>query len=370
VRPSKGDPERVAPRRWARRLLPLAFGLAVALILVELGSRLLIQRGVVAALPPTHGHEDFWWPEHPELGAWKLPNASGTLRVCGPVRYRTNDVGARDPVRPRRADGPRVVILGDSFMEGYGVEAARRVSDRLERRTGIPHLNFAMSSFGPYQQVLAYRSVAKQFEHDAVIFSILPANDFFDLDIGLVREMPDQTYVYRPYLVGAPPEFVRFDLRESRLRRFLRRHTWSGNAALAGALAWRMRRYQEGDSFAYRFNDRQATLLEATLRMLMREAEGRRVVVVIVPTLTELRDYERFGPSRLEAQLRKLGDGIGFRVVDLTPGMAARPRDWTRYYLPCDYHWSVYGHHVAAEILERELRGDLYPAVPSTRRAF
>jgi hypothetical protein len=370
VQPSRSGPKRGAPRRWARRALPLVFSLSVALIVVELGSRFLIQHGVVAALPPTHGHEDFWWPEHPELGSWKLPNATGTLQVCGPVRYHTNDVGARDPERPRRAEGSRVVILGDSFMEGYGVEASRRMSDRLERRTGIPHLNFAMSSFGPYQQVLAYKTVAKQFDHDAVIFSILPANDFFDLDIGLVREMPNQTYVYRPYLVGEPPDFVRFDLREPRIRRLLRLHTWSGNAALAGAMAWRMRRYHEGDSFAYRFTDRQAALLEAVLRILMREAEGRRVVVVIVPTLTELRDYERFGASRLEAQLRTLGDEIGFRVVDLTPPMAARPRDWNRYYLPCDYHWSAYGHHVAAEILERELRGDLYPDRPAAPRSL
>ena len=48
-------------------------------------------------------------------------------------------------------------------------------------------------------------------------------------------------------------------------------------------------------------------------------------------------------------------------MVDLLPEMAERVRHQEGAYHACDYHWSGAGNRIAAEILERELRGTIHP---------
>src|SRR5690606_12262006 len=166
----------------------------------------------------------------PELGIWRWPNARFEHRGdCFDVVYETNSIGARDVERPREAAGRRVVVLGDSFMEGWAVAREARLPDRLEAATGIPHLNFAMAHFGPYQSLLAYRSLARDYEHDAVLLGLLPANDFLDSELALAATIAG-SYLYRPYLVGEPPNYTRWDHRESPLRRWLRFHSLAATA--------------------------------------------------------------------------------------------------------------------------------------------
>ena len=64
----------------------------------------------------------------------------------------------------------RVVVLGDSVMEGLTLETPERLSNLLEGITGVEHMNFATSqTFGPIQYLLAYETLAKKFDHDVVL---------------------------------------------------------------------------------------------------------------------------------------------------------------------------------------------------------
>ena len=61
-----------------------------------------------------------------------------------------------------------------------------------------------MAHFGPYQEYLVYRDLAREFDHDAVLVGVLPGNDFANIDFDLARTLPRHDYRYRPYLVGDP----------------------------------------------------------------------------------------------------------------------------------------------------------------------
>src|SRR5205823_2999909 len=99
---------------------------------------------------------------------------------CFDAVYRSNSYGARDKDRQKESLGSRrVIVLGDSMIEGFGVDAADRVTDRLERATGIEHLNFGTSGdFGSIQEWLLYTRVKKDFDHSEVMLFMLPDNDF------------------------------------------------------------------------------------------------------------------------------------------------------------------------------------------------
>jgi hypothetical protein len=342
----------------ALRAAAILLVVVAGLTLTEAGARALVKVGL---LGDQDGEFEVVWPRHPEFGAWHLPNARGEhVGACFRSLYETNSVGARDVERPARADGPRVVVLGDSFLEGYGLEAASRMSNVLEKQTGVPHLNFAMAGFGPYQQLLVYRSLARGFDHTAVIASVFPANDFADLDPADCAALGDPEYCHRPF-PGALPEMAPRYRRESALRSFLKRDSTAFRIGLA---AWNVRRrvpYKPESRF-YAYEERQVRLLEAVLDRLRLAVAPRHLIVVLIPHPLDIEVHRERGPDPLSEELATWAERGGVRVVNLLPILSEASARWEPLYLSCDFHWSHYGNRVAAEAIRREVP-DLYGSV-------
>jgi hypothetical protein len=340
------------------------FAVVLTLVLVEVGACALVETGMVVAPRPRDGRTAYWRGDHPDFGVWHVPGLEFEHRsACFDVRYSSNSVGARDVERRRRSDRPRVVVLGDSFLEGWGLPRVHRLSNRLEAETGIPHLNFAMAHFGPYQEYLVYRELAQQFDHDAVIVGVTPANDFLDTDLELARAQGYYRFRFRPYLVGDPADLRHIHHREPRWRYWLRRWTYTGSALVA--TAERRALAQAGSEFSdrpwfYDYGIRQVRVLEAILARIANEATGKRVLVVLIPTLSDLQSRARMGAPPLATRLARAGKTEGYEVLDLLSAMAKHSRQWDRYYLPCDYHWSAFGNEVASEYVLQALAPDLY----------
>ena len=132
------------------------------------------------------------------VGIWRYPNTTLLQQEkCLDAKLESNSEGARDRERQKPSMAPRrFVVLGDSFIEGYGINAEDRVTNLLEERTGVEFLNFATSGgFGTIQEWLLYESRVLQYDHTDVVLFILPGNDFEDND-------PDEfaSSVYRPFL--------------------------------------------------------------------------------------------------------------------------------------------------------------------------
>jgi hypothetical protein len=337
--------------------------LVAGLGLLELGACGLVEAGVLRTPRPHHGDTGIWWGGHPEFGVWHRPETRGELAgPCYRASYEINSVGARDVERPRAASGPRVVVLGDSFLEGWGLPVADRLSNLLEEATGVPHLNFAAAHFGPYQQLLVYEGLAAQFDHTAVLASVLPTNDFVDLDLEAARELEGYQYRYRPYLVGDPPDLVHVDYREPRLRLLLRHHSYAFHALRSASRASRSRGQPQIQSWFYDASDHQLGLLEAVLERLARSADGRPLAVLLIPIERDLQRYAREGPDPLSVRLSELAERSELRIVNLLPFMAERYSTWSEYRISCDYHWSRFGNRVAFEHVLDALGDDFYAA--------
>jgi hypothetical protein len=195
---------------------------------------------------------------------------------------------------------------------------------------------------------------------------VLPANDFLDIDFEEARKQRYYRFRYRPYLIGDPPDLRHVYHREPRWRRWLRHWSYAGSAVIT-AVEGRARKRAAAEvertgerAWFYDFGDRQARLLEAVLERLAAEAASKRVAVVLIPTLTDLRSHARFGPDPLSARLRAAGERSGYRVVDLLPLMAETTQRWPRYFLRCDYHWSAFGNAIAANLLREALGPEFY----------
>ena len=195
-------------RASGRRFIAWLPALAISLVCVEIVLQAAVRLGVANVDLPSYSiayAKPFWQDINPHFGVWHPAHARYRhQRACFDLVYASNAHGMRDRDVELTSPSPRVVVVGDSFAEGWGAAYGRRFTEHLHQRTGIEHLNFGTSGdFGSTQSYLLYKTFAAQFDHRAVIFTILPENDFLDdtpTPWRLVRGAR-----HRPYLVGTTP---------------------------------------------------------------------------------------------------------------------------------------------------------------------
>ena len=102
-----------------------------------------------------------WRTEKEPWGAWHKVNSETDRHQmsCFNTTYKSNDVGARDSINYLSlSSNNNVAIIGDSFVEGYGIDIKDTFSYKLKKSYGKQGLNFGVSgNFGPVQEYLIYK---------------------------------------------------------------------------------------------------------------------------------------------------------------------------------------------------------------------
>ncbi|MEO5587438.1 MAG: SGNH/GDSL hydrolase family protein [Novosphingobium sp.] len=368
------------------RLRAFLTQLMVFLVILELGLQAVVRLGLLDVSLPTYRAANAWsfWADiDPAFGVWHLPEARYRhAKACFDVPYRANAFGMRDAETSQRHPGPRVAVLGDSFAEGWGVADGQRLPDLLERRTGTEHLDFGTSGdFDPVQYWQLYRTLAKRFDHDAVIVMILPNNDFppggpADARDANARWVPRLTGTYPNYRVTYPPrrfapqprDWQRFAVNlpgefslTYRTAGFMVAYVSAVRAHNAGAPAAGAVQRSRYYSYAPDEFDRMRYAIE----QIAREAGGRRVLIVTIPRPDDFAAAREGTPPPLPPALRAVTAAAGIDYLDLLPAMqadaAGKPEKW---FLSCDGHWSPAGHAEAAKLIRQSWA--YYQALPPT----
>lgn len=148
------------PRKLLTRLSLIVVGILLAGIVLEVGLRF-------AGFQTSSTHSKEYTRYHPVFGWEKIPHGGGWFHR---PEYRTyvrfNSKGLRDREYPyeKGAGTFRILILGDSFVEGYSVDADDLVSEVLEMelkkaRLGmqVEVINGGTSGYSTDQEFLFYR---------------------------------------------------------------------------------------------------------------------------------------------------------------------------------------------------------------------
>ncbi len=380
-----------------------------ALVAVGLLVGLLLGEGLLAQFAPQVRRMPRIWQYDATLGWAHVPGAVGTMVTPEfRVEMAINTAGLRDREIPRERPpgGWRLVALGDSFVEGWGVALEASVSKQLEQRlqamagTAVEVINMGVAGYGTDQELLFYERAGRDYHPDDVLLFFY-ANDLWNnwSAVGIGSERG-----YKPFFrTGAAGSLALHGVPVPRLS------SWDPDWAAQAPWRWRLDRHLEQHWHCYALAKRalfppmgelgqrqdyyeglygldaagrwqshwelSGRLLDALDKAVRRD--GARLHVIHVPALVQIDDtvwertlrrnqltgrYDRQKPGR---QLAALAARYGLRYLDL--GAAFREEAVRQALFLRDSHWSAAGHALAAATIAERLLAERDAA--SGRRA-
>lgn len=305
------------------------------------------------------------------------------------MQVKTNSLGLREDREFGDKQALRILVLGDSFVFGLGVQRSETFQALLEqslsKRLGraVEVINAGVPGYGTCHERLVLEELLPKLQPDLVLLCFYAGNDLVDnlhcLEMGLASER-----IVNGVFTSAKRYHVKADELERQKRQGWKRLLlWSyAYNLLEMKLEWLM--VQTGASpqpqtlykSVYKFHRRAGSQEEERVIAHTREQieqmkklcdeKGVRLVLAILPAqlqvypelfaqqITGLKvkaeDYAIDRPNRLIAEMAA---ELGLAAIDLFKPL--HDRHEAGLYYQTDGHWTQQGHVVASGILEKFL---------------
>lgn len=297
--------------------------------------------------PPALGKGAFDYFTWDDTLGWELrPHAEGRLAAEEfDVAIRINGRGERadTEVPVERVPGKkRILVIGDSFTFGHGVEAAEGWPARLEALVPDSEvINLAVTGYGTDQQVLRLEKRGLEYRPDLVLLGLFEGNVF--------RNVKHEQMGYpkpRFRLAGGQLALEGVPLPQlGEGETYAAAMPWSRLWAFAGGRGIELFRHLGfGESWP---------LTGAILERFAADCRGigaePRVVLIPKDRAVDAPGWRGAIHRRTLRKIDELSTGRGLATLDLTPLLAADfEKDGRQLYFPLDGHWTPAGHEAAA----------------------
>lgn len=334
-----------------RRALRLGVPLAIALLglaALDLGLRLT---GRVGPAPPSPTGDALFDPT--QVSVWTGTGPDGEA-IENQIHWNDPPLGIPmhdvDRALEKPAGVQRVVVLGDSFVEGVHVPIDALYHRQLEVALDRPErqvecVSQAHSGWGQADELRQLREVGLGYAPDLVLVEFLPFNDVRDnspeLEHAVEAELVRASWA-RPLQLDAARKGLAGLAKLAELLDRLWRRVVAGDADWLEVQVYRERPTRLPEAWASAWTRTEHLLLE--LRAEAQRA-GARFGVVIFPSQAELDPELDLGYPA--GRILAFCEANQIPVLDLTPVFAADP-ERRRAYLKHDKHWSALGHARAA----------------------
>jgi hypothetical protein len=349
-------------KRWLGRLLLACVSSVFALLALEVGLRLTWSSYYLKDAEP--------YAEPDPVRGWRL--RAGVRLEDGEPEFKVtihhNRWGFRGgPLERAKGERKRVLVLGDSFTYGVGVEDHETFSARLEQlEPSLEVINTGANGYGTGQELLLLRDEGLAFEPDIVVLAV------FWNDIANNVERPDLRFglrdgqlVYPARRDGLPPISL-----EPRRHRWLR-HSYAYRFAsdrLKSVRFWLKVQLGQPLQEGARLEEAERAHAWEVEYALIREvqalcsAHGVKLLLVLIPEQVQVEpeakvlglveaDYQVQGP------LLEFAQREGIAALDLLPPLRAAHLDsGAALYYTQDRHFLPRAHELAAAEIQRQLR--------------
>ena len=315
----------------------LLISLALSFALGEAMLRLLGYRGVPESLIGNmHVVDD------PVLDWRYLPNSEV---VIGKITNSYNSRGFRDTehsIEPS-PDVKRLVVLGDSVTEGYGVESEATFARQLQAKLGEKYevVNLGMAGLNTPQEVHLFEVEGLQYKPRLVILNfVLNDADFYTTFRGAQKAMAQADQTVGLLNVKIDPSLKRL-LKSSALIYFVKDRFENLYGLVAGGGASNY----YGDLWSNEKNREKVTNGFVKLGVLQQHYRFE-VLVAIWPVLA---DYQHYPFAAIHDWVTSEAEKNGFHVIDLLPVFAKRTFRDLQVAAEDNIHPNAHGHTIAAD---------------------
>jgi lysophospholipase L1-like esterase len=399
--PLSASVQRRPPRaaRWLARLALLVVALLLPLVALELALRLF------GPFLPGNYRTGSFQANHPVYGRFHAPNFDGWIRSSEFVsRMKTNSLGLRDDevAMPKPPGTYRILVIGDSFVQGSQVSVGQPFTEVLERALNAlpPHqgrpqryevVNAGVGGWGPAEEYLWLKNEGLRLQPDVVIQQLYLGNDISDAGCKIIGQdklkhkvcfyFDQQGRLYQDELrLRAERQWdpIRSPLRQS-FALFNVLETGVFEKIDAGtdedrATNWQSNMYVYAKSPPRRDQWEEAWQIAAALiASAKREAEagGAKYVLTAAPSIFQIYPDEwdqavaenKLKPDQwdLERPNQRLGEiarSLGALYLDLGPAFRQEAPTSARLFYHADLHFTPAGHEVVARHLQAFLQAN------------
>lgn len=181
-------------RNWALALGSTLF----AIVILELILRIILYADQSVLI--NHYQDKAFISRNKFWGSWHYPNNKVRhISDCFEATYETNSLGLKAP--EIASDRPNIILLGDSYLEGYGASNDQSLIHFMDSIFGGKYnfLPFGSSGgFGTVNQYALYESFARYLKSDLVVLFWLNYNDPYDnlnaITSGLIDDELNYTF--------------------------------------------------------------------------------------------------------------------------------------------------------------------------------
>src|SRR4051812_29650409 len=210
-------------RTEGKRTSPLVKVLArTIIVLVALALPLVILEIALQTLGPIlpgNYSAHLYLEPHPIYGRFHIPNSTGWVRTDEyKARIDINSRGLREREIPyEKPPGTRrIVVLGDSFVEGAEVAVDRTITRQLEQilnAQGSPPtqvVNAGVRAFGTGQEYLLMQNEALKYQPDLILFFFYDGNDISNNSPRIEHNVTDRRKPYFTLTRDGEPRMLSF----------------------------------------------------------------------------------------------------------------------------------------------------------------
>ena len=316
--------------------------------------------------------------------SWKGRPASDLERGYGlprsltqPITFTFDRWGYRNATEMERAD---IVLLGDSYVEGWYVSDQQTLATQLATRIGQPVASLGVAGYGTMQELRVLQGDALSRKPRVVAWFFFEGNDLYD----------DQ--IFENFLTAEPPSPEQTVPRSEGLTR---RHGWKSRSFVRNAVHW-LRRWSHpvlpnrapywaflsgrGDSLqrvyfadygVFRWTEYEESRwakATAAFQAGIKFTRDRRIDLLLVYIPTKFRVYRNFievpegspmetwGAWPLLEKFHDFCEAEAVSCIDLTGELERAIQEGGMPYAPTDTHWNAEGHAAVAAVLDREFR--------------
>lgn len=342
-------------------LFPLLVSSLMGFVLLDAGLRVL-DSSTFWVQTLVSEQENYW--HYDELLGWShVPGAEG--RYSGSdfdVYVSINDQGLRDrSYSYQRPDGvSRIVVLGDSYTWGFGVEQEQVVTELIEEsHDNLQVINMGVSGYSTDQEYLLLREEGLRYDPQLILLMLFE-NDIYHnpLDVNYLKyPKPRFSVVDGELVLASRPSPSIGPLRE--IHCFLRTHSVTYNYLVrvfeSGQAPWiRFSRSFGSGVSLWLTGRRWEDPVELTSAIIgemrdLSEAAGAQLVVVQVASQGQALGLERTIPDELIEYCR--AEDIPFLdlVEPFKDYLAAHSGQSLQF--AHDPHWNADGHKLAADAI-------------------